>query len=327
VRRIIINCFGDSVTEGMALDGHHTAEYGKKPFPAQLYTILKDEGYDIEVVNCGHGGEDISAVAARSGGVGCYVAEELTVPAGQWVSLGKRRRENGRNYDTALRLYEADDAGEDYCVYFTQMSHDTNPVYIDGIPYDMKVDDETNHIRRQDGQAGVIPQGAEVFTANDRNADVNIFYAGINDGKSLTLRRFIDRMKDCAAVNGGKYIVLGATHALWNNWSDTAGEDAYRHYRRACYEAFGVHFIDLYDEFARHGLDMALEKGFFADLSEQRIGQMRELLLQHIIPAEFSYNKEKQGDVHLSEEGYYVIARLLTERMKRLGYLERRADS
>ena len=44
MKPITINCFGDSVTEGMTMDGHHTADYGKKPFPAQLYTMLRDEG-------------------------------------------------------------------------------------------------------------------------------------------------------------------------------------------------------------------------------------------------------------------------------------------
>ena len=326
MKPISINCFGDSVTEGMAVDGHHTADYGKKPFPAQLYTMLRNEGYDVNVVNSGHGGEDVSAIAARSGGISCYVSKELTVPADTWVSLGVRRRVDGRNYDTALRLYDADAAGEDYCVYLTQMSHDTNPVYIDGKPYEMKTENEANLIRRLDNEGGerIIPRGAEVFTANNRNADVNVFYVGINDGKSLTLERYLRALKACGEVNGGKYIVLGATHACWNNWSDMTEEDPaarYQAYRRACYTAFGVHFIDLYDEFSRHGLDLALEGGYFAETPAERLTDMRALFADHIIPAEFSYNKESQGNVHLSGEGYYVMARLIAERMKRLGYL------
>ena len=37
--KIIINCVGDSVTEGMATEGHHTSEYGKSPYPARLSTL------------------------------------------------------------------------------------------------------------------------------------------------------------------------------------------------------------------------------------------------------------------------------------------------
>ena len=37
---ITIQCYGDSVTEGMMMEGHHTAEYGKKSFPAHTNTIL-----------------------------------------------------------------------------------------------------------------------------------------------------------------------------------------------------------------------------------------------------------------------------------------------
>ena len=324
---ITIQCYGDSVTEGMMMEGHHTAEYGKKSFPAQLYTLLRDRGYDVSVTNCGHGGEDVSSIAARMGAIPCYLAKELTVPAdGEWVSLGKRRRVDGRNYDTDLRICDADPAGEDYCVYLTQMSHDTNPVYFDGKPYEMKTADDANYIRKieKDGKPGFIRSGAQVLTSNFRNADVNIIYIGINDGRSLTLARYLDVMKKCAAMNGGRYIMLGATHALFNNWSDVEGsstEEKYRVYKRACLEAFGTHFVDLYDEFSHRGLDLALEKGYFSDIDAARLDEMRSLLGLHILPAEFAYDKTSQGNVHLSEEGYYVIAELLFERMRQLGYL------
>ena len=48
---------------------------------------------------------------------------------------------------------------------------------------------------------------------------------------------------------------------------------------------------------------------------------MKALLDQHIIPPEFSYNGTSQGNVHLSEEGYQVIAMLIFERLKCLSYI------
>ena len=88
--KIIINCVGDSVTEGMAMEGHHTSEYGKSPYPARLYTILKDSGYNVEVNNYGHGGECFPYIVARIGGIAAVVIKELTVPDNTRISLGKR---------------------------------------------------------------------------------------------------------------------------------------------------------------------------------------------------------------------------------------------
>lgn len=326
--KIIINCVGDSVTEGMAVEGHHTSEYGKSPYPARLYTILKDSGYNVEVNNYGHGGECFPDIVARIGGIAAVVSEELTVPDNTRISLGKRSRENGKNLGTKLKLCYKDESGEDIYVYFRQMSHDTNPVTIDGTQYIMSVKDDNENLiekRVADGKETVIPVGSILFTANKRTPDVNIFYGGINDGRSLTLKKFIDFTKKCADVNGGRYIVLGCTHPIFENWSDVTGEtteEKYMKYRRACVENFGIHFIDLYDEFSRHGVDMALESGYFKDKTKDEIECMHKKLASHIIPKEFTYNKTDENDVHLSEEGYHVIAMLIFERIKLLGYID-----
>lgn len=326
-RKFIINCVGDSVTEGMRMNGHHTAEYGKATYPARLYTILKDNGYDVEVNNYGHGGECYPEITARIGGVAMVLTEDLTVSEYGLVSLGRRERKDGKNLNTKLKLCYADESGEDMCVYFTQMSHDTNPVTIDGVKYIMSVvDDNENLIQKMmpDGKETVIPAGSLLFTANKRTPDVNVFYGGINDGESFTLKKFVDLTKKNGEVNGGKYIVMGSTHAIFEKWADVPGEtkeEKYKNYRRACVENFGMHFIDLYDEFSRKGLDIALEAGYFKDKTDEQKEAMREKLKNHIIPAEFVYNKTDENDVHLSEEGYHVIATLIFERMKLLGYL------
>ena len=328
-RKIIINCVGDSVTEGMCMSGHHYAQYGKATYPARLYTILKDNGYkNVEVNNYGHGGECFPDVAARIGGVAAVITEDLLIKDNTAVSLGKRTRKDGQNLNTKVKLCYSDENGEDMCVYFTQMSHDTNPVTIDGVKYIMSVvDDNENCITKMygDHKEAVIPAGSLLLTANKRTPDVNVIYAGINDGASFTLKKFIDLTKKCAAVNGGKYIVLGCTHPIFEKWKDVSGEnkeEKYHEYRRACMENFGIHFIDLYDEFSRHGLDIAIEAGYFKNLTEKQKDAVRDKLKQHIIPAEFVYDKKSENNVHLSEEGYHVIATLVFERMKLLGYLE-----
>ena len=328
-KKVVINCVGDSVTEGMRMEGHHTAEYGKSSYPARLYTILKDNGYDnVEVNNYGHGGECYPDIVSRIGAVATVTTEDLIVPDNTPVSLGRRTREKGKNSNTKIKLCYKDETGEDLCVYYTQMSHDTNPVTIDGVKYIMKVvDDNENVIEKMygDNKKTVIPAGSFVFTNNKRNPDVNVIHGGVNDGESFTLKKFIELTKKCAEVNGGRYIVLGSTHSVFEKWADLPGENSeekYSNYRRACLENFGVHFIDLYDEFSRNALDIALSSGYFKDLTDEQKSVVRQKLEQHIIPTEFVYDKISENNVHLSEEGYHVVATLVFERMKQLGYLD-----
>ena len=96
-KKTVINCVGDSVTEGMGLYGHHTADYGASSYPARLNTILRNNGYtDVEVNNYGHGGECFPDVAARMGAVAAYISEDLKICDNESVSLGVRKRDNGR---------------------------------------------------------------------------------------------------------------------------------------------------------------------------------------------------------------------------------------
>ena len=324
-----IICTGDSVTEGMLMDGHHFAEYGKATYPARLNTILTDMGYDVEVFNYGHGCERMPDIAARLGGKLCYFTEDIVIGEdNEPVGLGKLVQTDGRVFNTKLKICYADGEGEDYCVYFTQMSHDTNPVTVDGVEYQLSAVDNENFIKKakKDGKKTVIKAGSALFTANRRYADLSIVYGGINDKKSLTLKRWLDLMESCGNANSGRFLVLGETHALWNDWADVVGEtpeEKYEYYRRAAKERFGVRFIDLYDELAKRGVDMALAAGYFTDKTDAEKDVMREKLSAHVIPAEFTYNKETEGDVHFSEEGYHVIATLIIERAILLGYIRK----
>ncbi|MEE0867841.1 MAG: hypothetical protein UIL37_06030 [Clostridia bacterium] len=325
--QVVICCTGDSVTEGMATNGAHYSRYGEASYPARLYTLLKDNGYEnVTVINQGHGGERCAEIAVRIGGFPCYFSESVTIPAdNSKVSLGQMTAEEGRATGTKIKIPYSDKNGEDYCVYFTQTSHDTNPLIIDGIEYNLSVVDSTNYIKKvvSDGVETTIPKGTLLFTNDNVSPDVNVIYGGINDGPSLTLERWIDTMKACGAVNGNKYIILGSTHALWEKWADLTGteEEKYEKYKRKCMEAFGVHFIDLYDCFARHALDYALSAGYYSDKTEAELEDMRTKLSNHIIPAEMTFNGEAEGDVHLSEEGYHVIAMLVFTRLKALNYI------
>ena len=322
--KLTVLCSGDSVTAG---NGE------KNSFPGRLQDILNEQGYDVKVTNCGHGGECLSAIVARMGGVACYLGNDLVIPADNSpASLGQRSFIGGRVLGTSLRLCYPDVDGEDLCVYLTDTNRDTNPITIGGKEYVLTIDQEKkiNYLQKKDpdGKETVIPKGSLVFTAHKRCADINIIFAGLNDGGALTLARWLDTMEACGRMNGGKYIVIGAyianNHPLWNAWPDVKGntpEEKYAYYKRAALERFGMHFLDLYEEFPLRGIDLILEGGYLADKTEEEIAIMREKMAKHIIPAEITYNYLVDKEVHLSIEGYHAIAALLAERMKLLGYL------
>ncbi len=322
--KIKINCIGDSVTEGMRMEGHHTAEYGKHTYPAWLNTILTDQGYEVEINNYGHGGERIAEVAVRCGAMPCFTTEDIILLDNQEVSLGVREKENGKIFNTKLKIFSSADGKDDLFVYFTQMSHDTNPVIIDGVACEMQVKNENENVIKKlnnDGEATFIPKGSLLFTANKKNSDINIFYIGINDGANLTLEKYINILSECGKVNGGKYIILGSTHPLFEVWKDVQGQNKYEVYKRACYKAFGYHFIDMYDEFSRNGVGIALQCKMFLDKTPEELNVMREKLSKHIIPKEFIYDGVTDNDPHLSKEGYRVVAELIIHRMKLLHYI------
>ncbi|MBQ8408408.1 MAG: hypothetical protein IJY39_06030 [Clostridia bacterium] len=324
MKRTIL-CSGDSVTQGNSTESS---------YPGRLQAILTERGYDAEVINCGHGGECLSAIVARLGGVACYLAEDLVIPADNTpVSLGQRSFIGGHVSGTKLKLCYPDKVGEDLCVYFTQNVRDTNPLTIGGKEYILTADNDshTDFIQKKDpdGVETVIPKGTLVFTAHKRCADVNIIFAGLNDGGGLTLQRWLDTMEACGKLNGGKYIIIGGmlanNHPLWNCWCDVKGdtpEEKYAYYRRAALERFGIHFLDLYEEFAARGLDLILSGGYFADKTAEELDVMRQKLKNHIIPVEITYNHLTDKEVHLSIEGYHGIAMLLAERLQLLGYLD-----
>lgn len=322
--KLKILCSGDSVTQGNSAESS---------YPGRLQSILDGWGYDTEVTNCGHGGECLSAVVARMGGVACYLSEDLTIPADNSpVSLGQRSFIGGRIGNTKLKLCYPDVDGEDLCVYFTDTNRDTNPVTIRGKEYILTIDQvqKINYLQKKDpdGIETVIPKGSLVFTAHKRCADVNVIFAGLNDGGALTLARWLDTMEACGRLNGGKYIVIGAyianNHPLWNVWPDVKGdtpEEKYAYYRRAALERFGIHFLDLYEELPLRGIDLILDGGYFADKSEEEIAVMREKMKNHTIPVEITCDGLTDNNVHLSVEGYHAMAYLVAERMKLLGYL------
>ena len=64
--RIIVACWGDSITQGMGITG--------KSYPSRLAEML---GVDYNVLNGGDAGESTAAIAARQGGLKVYTSQDI----------------------------------------------------------------------------------------------------------------------------------------------------------------------------------------------------------------------------------------------------------
>lgn len=325
IKPTTISCWGDSITEGMYLDGNHSAEYGKSTYPAQLTTILTDLGYEHFVVNnYGHGGECMPDVSARLGSVCAYFAEDVTVAGdGTPTQIGSHAESGGLRTDSKIKIPFNNKNGNKYNVAITQLSHDTNPITINGKQFALSISNSNIYLSQTSGTSITIPKGSLFFTNDDRDSTIDIVYGGVNDNVSMTLEIYLKFMAKVAEKNP-KYICIGCQNALFNYWSDVIGStiaEKHEYYADACNAQMGLHFVDLYNEFYPVAMEYALDGGYFTDKTQSEIEAMEDLLSQKIMPAEFSYDGAHQGNVHLGKVGYYVMARIIYNRLVALNYV------
>lgn len=324
----LIICTGDSVTEGMNMDGGGYAEYGKAPYPAQLYTMLVDNGYDFEVVNQGQGGETAPTMVARTGGMACRTHHDVNLPQDtSWVDFGNTITAESCNMQIPVKKL---DGVTDFGVYFTVLKPVTQPLFIDGNLYDCNVISQNSNfylqIRKQsaDNKATKIPAGTIVLTHSSKSPYLNIVFGGYNGRRELNFEKWSTMMESCLTTSANKGFIIGCHIAIWEEWADITGSTAdekYADYRKKCYDKFGFRFIDLYDLWFRHALDYCLDAGYFSDKTQAELDAIAAKLEQHIVPAEFSYDGQHEGNVHLNREGYYVIAKLIFDRLKAIHYI------
>ena len=329
IENLLIVCTGDSVTEGFDMDGGGYSEYGKAPYPAQLYTMLVDGGYDrYKVVNQGQGGETVSTMVARTGAMACIILNDINLPKDtSWVDLGNSSSIANCNLKIPVKML---DNSTDYPVYFTQAKEVTTPVFIDGNYYNLRTYSLNGQFYMQIQKTDVsntatkIPAGSLLFTNCSKNPLLNVILGGHNGRTELNFEKWSTMMDACLATSANKGIVLGSHINIWHTWNDLTGTtDAEKHadFKTKSTRRFGIHFIDLYDDFFAHALDYCLAAGYFSDKTQEELDAMEAKLEQHIVPAEFSYDGQHEGNVHLNREGYYVIAKLVFDRLKAIHYI------
>lgn len=321
---ITISCFGDSITDGGFVSGNHTSTYGKSPYPARLYTILKDTGYDVVVNNYGEAGERTPDCTIRVGGYPCILTEDITIPANNTPqSLGTITTNRGRVFDSKLQIPLKGRDNTNFCVHFTQPTIRTT-ITIDGIDYEVTLSDKTNYIAKKhaDNTAITIPAGSLFFTSNNRNSDINIICIGINDQYALRMSDWFDMMKKCMSVSK-RCLIVFPWRSMFTCWYDMTGStdsEKYAEFKDMANATFGGYLLDLYDLWYRYALDYAQASGYLTDLTTAQEEEIRTKLANHVTPAEFTYNNT-DAETHLNEAGYQVVAMLIIQRLKALNFI------
>lgn len=323
-KTITLSCWGDSVTDGAFVSGNHTADYGKASYPARLYTILKDAGYNVKVNNYGEAGERTPDCTIRVGGYPCILTEDITIPADNTPqSLGTITANRGRVFNSKLQIPLKGRDNTNFCVHFAQPGIRTK-ITIDGVEYTVTMSNKTNYISKAtaDGKETTIPAGSFFFTSNNRNTNINLICIGINDQYALRMSDWFDMMEKCASASN-RYLIIFPWRSMFTAWYDMTGstaEEKYAEFKEKANTTFGIYLLDLYDLWYRYALDYAQESGYLTDLTEEQETAIRTKLANHVIPAEFTYNNT-EGETHLNKAGYQVVAMLVAERIKVLGYL------
>lgn len=305
-----INCWGDSVTEGMNMVTQTKARYGGDNYPSHLLTMLYDNHHDYFVCNNGNSGEKSNAVLARVGGRGCaYFKEYVYIPA------------NGGSVEITNKLHSTLD---DSTVVLTRANYVSNPCYIDGIEYELYTDSTRTHVyiklKNPSSTEWRIPINTPIIIGSEhikRNADVNIVFMGINDGNSISCEEWVRRCGLIKEDTNSKTLVIGFTHPMWNNFTDLSGDSSQKQYQylKKAREAFGIYFCDLFPVMCKQrGIDIALANGYLTDRTPEQIAADNDAISRNLTPPSLTEDGTA-GNVHFNNVGYYVMAKVIYERL------------
>ena len=327
----IIACYGDSITEGMGMTDIGTAVYGGDCYPSHLLTMLTDANINARVFNYGHSGERSTEICARVGGRICgYLGEDVTIPSNNAAqSLGVAIVTNYKVTGSKIYSTGKNADGSTAQLLFTKLDHDTRPLMVGDrlCNIDKASQDggtiQTINLATAAGEDVTIPALSVLTTGNSkRNADVAIVYMGVNDGTNLTLDEWIDRCNSIIERNP-KTLILGATNQNWTFWTGMTGTNAEKRatYLNACLANFGSYYLDLYDILTtKRGIDIALAGGYLSDRTAEQISADNTAIANRQTPPSLTIDGTA-GEVHLNSIGYYVLAKVVYDKINQLGLL------
>ena len=276
-----IICWGDSLTAGAGGDG--------TTYPSILQSLIKQNIYDIPVVNAGVGGETSITIAGRAGVIP-YIVKGFTIPADQTPVQISITSSNG---SPVAPLRQGDHL---------------NPCIIGGVEGMISIVQETYiskdysyyFTRSMEGNETIIEDGTEIIPSyiSAYKDYLPIIFMGQNGGWNdiddlkVQIQAIIDTYG-----NHKSYLVLGLTTGTAESRSDI---------EHAMQEEFGDHYINLREYISANGMKLAGLTATEEDKEAIEVGSMPPSLLH--------------DTVHFNSIGYNLIGDVLYNRMNELGY-------
>lgn len=291
----IINSWGDSLTYGQGSSG--------KTYPQVLQDLIdndEDITEEYKVINCGVKGDTTPGILARQGGISVFIKEDVTVPPTGQVNCSIRTISMGDNgIDTFSVSFNED------------RSSVINPVMINGEYYNLRTGPKIEKLN-SGSESTNIKAGSNIITYGARLSSksyINIFYTGQNDGKlgnSYNNTKRIEQLKNSmnfASTQKNLFISTAISRTQ---------EQEYEYQ-----EAFGSAYINLYHEMSTRGVKIAVA-----------LGLMDEGTLDTAWNVVDKDGANKNGllndSIHWNYIGYTVLAHIIFERLKGLGWLTKK---
>ena len=286
--RIIVACWGDSITEGMDM---HSDSY-----PTKLQDML---GINYRVMNGGDGGETTATIAARQGGLKVYTSLPVTFGQNSKTAFISNERQG---------IFVTKDNKPVTLTSLLGNGISVNKVKIGGKEYTLEFDKFVwsprsfdLYLTRTDNisQKEEIPKGTEVIFASttvSKKGGVDIYIMGANGGYSNTAD-YIAQVKAMIAYHGNdKYIIVKPY------WTEMSGLE----------EAFGNHLVDFKKLSQQSGIA-------FEGLTPTE--DDNKATVRNQVPASLHLNNDA-ANVHLNKYGYHFLAHCIYEKGKALGYFK-----
>ena len=286
-----VNCWGDSLTRGVGVGSSYS-----KAFPYVLYGLLDGR----EVINCGVGGENTINIASRQGGLP-NIVKPFTIPANASKVEVKLTNIYGGSTGILLQGGSALDPTTGQYVMTAQI----NPCSINGVEGTLTYENGKYYFSRSENGESVIvsrPTPLITYAMKSMRDNINIIWIGTNGGftTSAELIECVEAMIDYMSPINKKYIVIGIHHLVSTvaEMFETIEKNMAMH--------FGRRYINQREYMIEYGL---------SDAGITPTNEDTAAISQGKIPPSLLYD-----DVHYNDKGYNIIANLVVERGKELGY-------
>lgn len=286
-----VNCWGDSLTRGVGVGDSYS-----KAFPYVLYGLLDGR----EVINCGVGGENTINIASRQGGLP-NIVKPFTIPANASKVEVKLTNIYGGSTGILLQGSSALDPTTGKYVMTAQI----NPCSINGVEGTLTYENGKYYFSRSENGESVIvsrPTPLITYAMKSMRDNINIIWIGTNGGftTSAELIECIEAMIDYMSPINKKYIVIGIHHLV------STVTETFETIEKNMAMHFGRRYINQRKYMIEYGLSDA---GITPTVEDTTA------ISEDKIPPSLLYDT-----VHYNDKSYNIIANLVVERGKELGY-------